>query len=117
MQKAQLMSPSILSVNSRLESLSKSLTDIKLRPQERIIAWRLTEERLLAATELVNALYGHRTDGGPLTARRIVCLHICQLRKKVPVQIHREGFRGWYVSAADIGPLRDFLADELKRAA
>jgi hypothetical protein len=52
-----------------------------LTQQQRVIAWRLAEQRCISAVELADALYGDRIDGGPNDSLSMVRAHVCNLRK------------------------------------
>lgn len=56
---------------------------IALSTHQRRIAERLAHDfgRFVPTDNLVQAMYAHRSDGGPMTARKIVDIEICYLRK------------------------------------
>lgn len=53
--------------------------------------------RRLTRTELVNARYGHREDGGPMTAANLQRTYVSYLRRRLrkhAINVHIDGFVG-----------------------
>lgn len=46
-------------------------------------------------SDLIEALYGHRADGGVVTARETVCTYISNLQKKLPADFVIENIWGF----------------------
>lgn len=95
-----------------------------LYPIERIIAWRLQTGRAVPPSELIEAIWGNRADGGPLCERDNVRQHIWRLRRKLAshgITIEcltkecDETSLGYLVPAASLTRFRDLLADEIAR--
>ncbi len=94
------------------------MTIQRLSPAERIIAWRLTEQRLVSVDELTLALWGHRADGGAEYATGAIGIWVHKLRQKLEpfgVMIINEYGRGYRVPREQQARLLDLLADEIAR--
>ena len=67
--------------------LAKNILDgpdgsVSLTPSEAVVV-RMLLERPATVEELIRGLYAG-TDGGPLTARTVLMVHLYNLRKKLP---------------------------------
>lgn len=94
------------------------MTIPRLSPSERIIAWRLTEQRLVSVDEMTLALWGRRADGGAEYATGAICLWVHKLRQKLEpfgVKIINEYGRGYRVPREQQARLLELLADEIAR--
>jgi len=110
--------PDLDAAKPPVEIKEGSMTHICLTPSERIIAWRLTEDRWVSRLEFLNALYGNRFDGGPLCASKTMHVFITRLRKKLyefQIVIHSWPSKGWMVKSHQIDDLLDVLANEINR--
>lgn len=58
----------------------------RLSPTEMLI-YRALQERDMSIDELVDLVYGHREDGGPLTANGCIAVRLSLIRKKTGKQI------------------------------
>ena len=79
---------------------------VKLQPQQfRVLAVLLEFGDRIGVPSLIDALYGHRTDGGPLFAGTIVQMYVHQLRPLLaPLGIgidavYRRGYRATILPA------------------
>ncbi|MEQ1713841.1 MAG: helix-turn-helix domain-containing protein [Hyphomicrobium sp.] len=94
------------------------MTIARLSPAERIIAWRLTERRLVPDDEITVALWGSRADGGAEHTRNIIGVLVHRLRQKLEpfgVKVINEFGRGYRVPREQQARLLDVLADEIAR--
>lgn len=93
---------------------------LRLSPQQRIVAWRLSEGRLVDVDELIAALYDRHADGGPLTANMIAREMVYRLRGKMRrhgIEIINVRGHGWRVRIDHHERFRTLLADEVARNA
>lgn len=93
------------------------MTIARLSPAERIIAWRLTERRLVPVDELTLALWGRCADGGAEYVSGAIGVWVHKLRQKLEpfgVKIINEFGRGWRVPREQQARLLDLLADEIR---
>lgn len=94
------------------------IRNIKLSPLQRVIAWRLTEGRIVSTAELIIAFYGNDPHGGALLAEQVIRNRVCYLRHALApygIDIKAAWGVGFSVAEADIPRLRDILGDEIAR--
>lgn len=65
--------------------LIQDVTDENLTPQEGVLLRHLIDHygERLRKDELVDAVFGHREDGGPISVRGNIRVLVCRLRKKL----------------------------------
>lgn len=88
----------------------------RLTKTERVIMWRMVDQRAVCITEFIDALYGGRDDGGPLTADNLIRVRMCTLRHKMrdaglSATIKSDWRSRYYCTDPD--ELRGYLAREL----
>ncbi|MGE0366960.1 MAG: hypothetical protein AB7Q00_14630 [Phycisphaerales bacterium] len=89
----------------------------RLEPQERIVAWRIALTHGCVSEEsLIDALWGDREDGGPLSATRTLYQRLYGVRLICPVDIFVSYGFGWYVRNEDRETMLEWLAQELQYA-
>jgi hypothetical protein len=59
----------------------------RLMRQEAIVAREILDRGEASRAQIVAALWGHRTDGGPLSANKAVDVIVCRLRKKIDTSL------------------------------
>ena len=90
-----------------------------IRPAEcRLLRHLMDAGTWVPKKELLDALYGHRADGGPLGANNTMAVHICRLRKLLKpgfyvTNIHGRGFQLEATESALAKAMLEQVADRL----
>jgi len=81
---------------AQTETLVIGLSSINLtRTQQRIANLICASDNGISSDQLLNKLYAHRRDGGPLTAQTIIHVYVCKINKKLRPFGMRIHCRGW----------------------
>lgn len=72
-----------------------------LQPQEAVVLRHLLDRGAASREQLIRALYGHRADGGPLYAHKLVDFYIYRVRRRLAPgwRLMRNGFDCWRLTS------------------
>ncbi len=94
--------------------------NVRFSPNQRIIAWRLAEDRPVHVNELVHALYGHCEDGGVEDPYLDIRQYIFHMKRKItpyglsigPSDNDHPRFRMYHLIGS-VDKFRDILAFDI----
>jgi DNA-binding response OmpR family regulator len=71
----------------------------RLTHQEAIVAREILDRGEASRAQIIKALWGHRSDGGPLYADKAVEVIVCRLRKKIDpsLRVKNRFATGWSI--------------------